>query len=129
MNTINDGGPAFPGHATYNTGMSLRDWFAGQALSGMQPIVTLDQSNCVDPQHIIHQAAVNAYLYADAMHEAEKVLAGRLHSQDYEEYKKMLRIVCDRDAIKKGPDNRISATADQRAEAFAKVLNIWKDDE
>jgi hypothetical protein len=32
---INDGGPAFP--APYNNdgvGMSLRDWFAGQALNG-----------------------------------------------------------------------------------------------
>ena len=33
---INDGGPAFP--APYNNdgvGMSLRDWFAGQALAGL----------------------------------------------------------------------------------------------
>ncbi len=31
----NDGGPAFPAPlgSTHNTGMSLRDWFAGQALS------------------------------------------------------------------------------------------------
>jgi hypothetical protein len=32
-----DGNPAFPitaGQQVYNTGMSLRDWFAGQALSG-----------------------------------------------------------------------------------------------
>lgn len=42
--TINDGGPAFPGPSDYRqdgspvwggaTGMSLRDWFAGQALAG-----------------------------------------------------------------------------------------------
>ncbi len=42
--TTNDGGPAFPseqGHIpdgtwnqTYESGMSLRDWFAGQALAG-----------------------------------------------------------------------------------------------
>ena len=33
-----DGGPAFPGHATgsaYDHGMTLRDWFAGQAIEGL----------------------------------------------------------------------------------------------
>ena len=42
MNTpINDGGPAFPcieedtSGGIYETGMSLRDWFAGQALAGL----------------------------------------------------------------------------------------------
>jgi hypothetical protein len=40
MNTINDGGPAFPlatssaSNESVN-GMSLRDWFAGMALQGM----------------------------------------------------------------------------------------------
>lgn len=43
--TINDGGPAFPTKREYQTefgpgyeqveGMTLRDWFAGQALAGM----------------------------------------------------------------------------------------------
>jgi len=34
MNTpINDGGPAFPDDR-WQAGMSLRDWFAGQALAG-----------------------------------------------------------------------------------------------
>ena len=34
----NDGGPAFPAAIGYNdlqVGMSLRDWFAGQALTGL----------------------------------------------------------------------------------------------
>lgn len=40
MEKINDGGPAFPRAAIppYNSsanGMSLRDWFAGQALQGI----------------------------------------------------------------------------------------------
>lgn len=44
MSTTNDGGPAFPcidtdepTQASYTSkpGMSLRDWFAGQALAGM----------------------------------------------------------------------------------------------
>ena len=44
-NPINDGGSAFPSeqgetqnnewNQTYQPGMSLRDWFAGQALAGM----------------------------------------------------------------------------------------------
>lgn len=37
---INDGGPAFPEEGPrvpgfFQSGMSLRDWFAGQALAGM----------------------------------------------------------------------------------------------
>lgn len=36
MSAKNDGGPAFPHPAwTASRGMSLRDWFAGQALAGM----------------------------------------------------------------------------------------------
>jgi hypothetical protein len=40
MSTINDGGPAFPvvvpsEGAVWEYGMTLRDWFAGQALMGM----------------------------------------------------------------------------------------------
>jgi hypothetical protein len=38
MSKINDGGPAFPhAHEDYpfQHGMSLRDWFAGQALAGI----------------------------------------------------------------------------------------------
>lgn len=37
-NPINDGGPAFPNndaHGCAYTGMTLRDWFAGQALPGL----------------------------------------------------------------------------------------------
>lgn len=40
MNTIKDGGPAFPkteltAHHKTQVGMSLRDWFAGQALASI----------------------------------------------------------------------------------------------
>ena len=42
MSTKNDGGSAFPqvhywddGSVTSNGGMSLRDWYAGQALAGL----------------------------------------------------------------------------------------------
>ncbi len=38
MTTKSNGGPAFPapydGHGSGDPGMSLRDWFAGQALAG-----------------------------------------------------------------------------------------------
>lgn len=32
---IDDGGPAFPGPTCFTTGMTLRDYFAGQALAGI----------------------------------------------------------------------------------------------
>ena len=48
---IADGGPP-----TLGTGMSLRDWFAGQALAGM----TLDDLD-------VDNAAFYAYMIADAM--------------------------------------------------------------
>ena len=35
MNAANDGGPAFPMSEGDWSGMSLRDWFAGQALAGL----------------------------------------------------------------------------------------------
>ena len=38
MSDHNNGGPAFPtvaGQTVYSNGMSLRDWFAGQALAGL----------------------------------------------------------------------------------------------
>lgn len=64
---INDGGPAFPVPSYVNAdgetweskpqGMTLRDWFAGQALAGM------DIAGCTDYPEI----AGEAYLIADAM--------------------------------------------------------------
>ena len=37
MKRINDGGPAFPSDngVKHDSGMTLRDWFAGQALAGL----------------------------------------------------------------------------------------------
>lgn len=48
--------PAFPSEQF--TGMTLRDYFAGQALAGMQP----SQLTCSD-----EKLALKAYTYADAM--------------------------------------------------------------
>ena len=63
--TINDGGPAFPRHAyDGHDGMSLRDWFAGQALAGLT----------ADPDMpTFHKCAEIAYACADAMLAAREV--------------------------------------------------------
>lgn len=66
-----DGGPAFARAASEvnieQSGMSLRDWFAGQAMQGL----------CADPSsHELFdshkEAAETAYQIADAMLEARK---------------------------------------------------------
>lgn len=66
----NDGGPAFPrpastdehtepcNHYLDQQGMSLRDWFAGQALAGIKP-----EPSCWTPADL----AARAYVIADAM--------------------------------------------------------------
>lgn len=75
--TIDDGGPAFPIvggggdsrlHEDY--GMSLRDWFAGQALAGMNASL-IHASSWPHPETITLMAA-NAYAQADAMLQARK---------------------------------------------------------
>lgn len=72
-NKIDDGGPAFPGaadtaegHQMREYGMSLRDWFAGQALAG---ILAGGFANTIPHDDISggSQAAGFAYMYADAM--------------------------------------------------------------
>lgn len=76
-----DGGPAFPTGVPYihndeqgkdypmweATGMTLRDWFAGQALASVLPVY-LEQNKCgcaVD--HALRNVPALAYKYADAM--------------------------------------------------------------
>ena len=61
--TIKDGGPAFPNSVQPDfqwaeTGMSLRDWFAGQALAGL-----LAHASGEDP----HKAPGMAWKLADDM--------------------------------------------------------------
>jgi hypothetical protein len=71
---INDGGPAFPlppqietyrlpnGAMVEEAGMSLRDWFAGQALAGALQNYTTIKFGCTEKE-----VALGAYRYADAM--------------------------------------------------------------
>lgn len=72
MSKTNDGGPAFPaswhpemGWSPRDTppGMSLRDWFAGQALTGY--VAAHSGPDVAVPEE--KSAAINAYIYADAM--------------------------------------------------------------
>jgi hypothetical protein len=78
---LEDGGPAYPatvatGIANLTTdhpGMSLRDWFAGQALAGiMGPNYDWFTSGPSETGSRAHEAAHFAYSLADAMLEARK---------------------------------------------------------
>ena len=69
-----DGGPVFPVETTatpYAPGMSLRDWFAGQAgASILGCLVSAGQS--LSPEDAA-KVAVAAYFHADAMIAAREV--------------------------------------------------------
>jgi hypothetical protein len=74
MSKINDGGPAFPSTIQYfpddknaneEQGMTLRDWFAGQALAGLL-------RDGIDI-YGIDATANDAYKMADAMLRAREV--------------------------------------------------------
>lgn len=75
MKTTNDGGPAFPVTTIGETGMSLRDWFAGMALQALvakAPLMDAEGEHGpkFDKQTLTqfrHDMAVSAYDYADAM--------------------------------------------------------------
>ena len=77
--TKNTGGPAFP-HETYHgvaapgSGMTLRDWFAGQALAGIAASnggdsLSLKEGQSVDDAIAEYWSVVGrtAYIIADAM--------------------------------------------------------------
>lgn len=70
---IKDGGPAFPGPSFtqgghpngHSMGMSLRDWFAGQALMSLPHLCAHD--TLLDGITFEQHVARNAYKLADAM--------------------------------------------------------------
>lgn len=74
-NPINNGGPAFPVTLDHRGcvgayGMTLRDWFAGQALNGY----LASWSDDTDPNFFEpHDVAKTSYAYADAMLAAREV--------------------------------------------------------
>lgn len=68
MTQQDNGGPAFPttaGQVVYSHGMTLRDWFAGQALSGM--LSNCDESGLNGWGGMYEAAAKEAYSFADAL--------------------------------------------------------------
>lgn len=82
MSKINDGGQAFPVPCAPDSqgglnwampGMSLRDWFAGQALAGTlatygdQRALAALQKECPDPGDACGRIANACYAFADAM--------------------------------------------------------------
>ena len=67
VSEIDDGNPAFPimtGHTVYNQGMKLRDWFAGQAVSGILAGYWANPELSGLPDETLAQ---QAYKAADAM--------------------------------------------------------------
>ena len=60
---VKDGGPAYPVERNLMSGMSPRDWFAGQALPGLISAYTF----ALKEEAVSHEIAKEAYSYADAM--------------------------------------------------------------
>lgn len=75
---IDNGGPAFPhhvvresmGHSYDERGMTLRDWFAGQALAGI--CANAGWCDMLMAPGMAEANAKAAYAYADAMIAARK---------------------------------------------------------
>lgn len=73
MTTKKDGGPAFPrpktpDHNSAQEGMSLRDWFAGQALAGLMASKAVALAADSDEIHAERERkAVSCFLLADAL--------------------------------------------------------------
>ena len=75
MSEVNDGGPAFPVYTEVRfSGMSLRDWFAGQALPAVIDAYCKPEANgpCIGTDHFLANVPVHAYRMADAMMKARE---------------------------------------------------------
>lgn len=72
MSAINDGGPAFPNTqdaskwGSWDTGMSLRDYFAAKAMLGIYTMVA-GSAHTVSSGQPEQDIALQAYAMADAM--------------------------------------------------------------
>lgn len=84
MNTTTDGGPAFPVQALASPGseiawgmLSLRDWFAGQALAGMLAAVGPLKA---DPR--VSQADVETMIATASFRTADAMLRARERGQE-----------------------------------------------
>lgn len=70
MSNIHESGPAYPivtGSEVYGLGMSLRDWFAGQALVSIGTWTPLPQVENLWSEAAMSARANFAYRQADAM--------------------------------------------------------------
>lgn len=74
---VNTGGPAFPFvqwrspdgmySVQQDAGMTLRDWFAGQALPQVMAIYAVANGHMIGTDHFPRNCAAHAYTMADAM--------------------------------------------------------------
>jgi hypothetical protein len=74
--SINNGGPAFPinnQHGCIYSGMTLRDWFAGQALQAIISKHPPKSQVMTGVNELDMQTARGAYDYADAMLKVREV--------------------------------------------------------
>lgn len=67
--TIDNGGPAFAsaGLDWHQDGMSLRDYFAAQALPAIIAAYVEANGRCIGSDHVRPNCASHAYKFADAM--------------------------------------------------------------
>jgi plasmid stability protein len=131
---INDGGPAFPydreWEAYGTVGMSLRDYFAGQALKGI-----LSRGG----DAFVHERAIDSYIYADEMLKARNISDvdsdGKIESGLIRAFKngrssrdglrEILKYILDK---KKNPSNYVSPM-DTDAMIVEQISHALKEDE
>ena len=76
---MKDGGTAFPtlnGYENYS-GMSLRDWFAGQALNGILSAVTPEIAEAINANAELAGSEVDEHTASLAYHQADAMLTQR----------------------------------------------------
>jgi len=82
----NDGGPAFPGETVMKTdegfevqrGMTLRDYFAGQAMAALIPVCLHDTDDDANPAIRRYPEYISKLAYANA----DAMIAARTPSND-----------------------------------------------